>query len=102
MTTEQIAVVAGIILSVAFEYLPRVREWYDNLDSTTKKLIMLGLGFVVVAGAYGLSCAQLFGVADFTCDAEGAQVAIQAFIKFVLANQTFYALILKGRKRSVR
>ena len=95
MLPAAIAGVVGFITSVGFEFFPGLREWYDKQQTGHKKLIMVGIGGVVVGGAYGLSCGQLFGVNVYACDWAGGQEAILAFLSYLGANQGTYALFLK-------
>lgn len=94
MSPEEIAVIAGIILTLAFSYIPKLNISYGLLDPTYKRLIMAGLLLVVSAGAYGLSCAGL--AADFgllvTCDRPALIGLVRSFIVAVVANQSLYAL----------
>ena len=41
MTSEQLAIAAGILLSLAFNYIPGLNDWYQALEGTYKRLIML-------------------------------------------------------------
>lgn len=95
MTAQMLSGAAGIILSLLFSYVPKLNTWYAGQSEEVKKLIMLGLLFVVAAGAFGLACAgvltDLFGIA-ITCDKAGAIGLIQAFVIAAVANQTTYKL----------
>jgi hypothetical protein len=99
MTSENLARFAGIVLSLAFSYVPGLQEKYNALSGIYKRLIMAG-ALVVVAGAiFGLSCA---GVMDgVTCTKEGAVGLVQVFIAAVIANQATYALVGSGVYRPV-
>lgn len=99
MTAEGIALVAGSVLSFGFEFIPYFKEKYDKITKAQKKLVMLGLGAAVVAATFGLACAELFGIASFTCDQAGAEAAVKVFAAFVFANQTTYALVINGIKK---
>jgi hypothetical protein len=49
---EGIATVAGILLSLALQHVPRLAYWYDPLDPKDKRLVYVALCFVVpVLGA---------------------------------------------------
>jgi hypothetical protein len=95
MTAQMLAAAAGILLSLLFSYIPKLNTWYAAQSEEAKKLIMLGLLFVIAVGAFGLSCAgvltDLFGIA-ITCDKAGAIGLIQAFVLAVIANQGVYAI----------
>ena len=90
MTAEKLAVLAGIILSLLFSYIPGLSDWFGKLEGIQKRLVMLALLLVVAAGAFGLSCAQV--ITEVTCDQAGAMGLVQAFIAAVIANQATYLI----------
>jgi len=97
MDAELIALVAGILLSLAFSYIPGLNTKYAALTEEAKKLIMIGVLAVVAFGAYGLSCAgwleDLTGIV-ITCDKAGFLGVLQAFILAAVGNQATYKLTL--------
>jgi len=93
MSVELISAIAGIVLSLFFEFVPGFDKWYGGLSQQYKRLFMLGALFVVVAGAFGLSCAGV--VALFPCTGAGAWIAVQAFIAAVVANQSVHLVLKK-------
>jgi hypothetical protein len=90
MKPELLASIAGLILSLLFSYAPKFATWYNPLDGTKKRLIMLGLLVVVALGTFGLSCANI--VKGVTCDQPGVLQLVSAFIFAVMANQGTNAL----------
>ncbi len=96
MNAEFLSMIAGILLSLLFSYVPGASDWYGALDGVHKRLVMLGLLFIATAGAFALSCA---GIYDFaTCDQAGAVQAFEAFIAAVIANQATYLISPKPAK----
>ena len=91
MSAEQLAALAGLILSLLFSYVPGLSDWYEPLEQTKKRLIMLGLLVVVAAGVYGLSCGPT-NLQFVTCDKAGVMALISAFITAMVANQATYEL----------
>lgn len=90
MTSDLLSAIAGIILSLAFSYLPGVSDWFSGLDGVHKRLIMAGLLLVVAVGAFALGCA---GVLDSVeCSREGALGLISAYISALIANQSAYQI----------
>jgi hypothetical protein len=89
-TPEMLALIAGVVLSLVFSYVPGLNTKFAALDPTYKRLIMLGI-LVLTAGAiFGLSCASvLIGV---TCDKPGLMQLITILILSVIANQSTFAI----------
>lgn len=98
MTSERLAEFAGIVLSLAFSYVPGLREKYDALDGIYKRLIMGGALLVVAAGVFGLSCAGIIG--DVVCSEAGAIGLARVFIAALIANQATYLLVGSGVSRT--
>ena len=94
MSPEAIAAVVGFILSLALEYLPWFSKWYNGIGDNYQKLIILGFGLVVVAGAFGLGCANLIAP-YWPCDGAGAWGAVLAFLAYLAANQATYLVLPK-------
>ena len=88
MTVELISAIAGIILSLAFEFIPGFEKWYGALEPQVKRLFMVAALILVVGGAYGLSCSSLLAI--FPCTVAGAWLAVQAFIAALVANQAVH------------
>lgn len=94
MTVELLSSIAAIFFSLAFSYFPGVEAWYTPLPSNTKRLVMVGVLFVVSLGAVGLACTGLaadFGL-ELTCDRAGVLQVVSAFIAALMANQAAYKL----------
>jgi len=96
MTLEQLTAFTGVAVSLGLAYIPGLSGWYDTLTRQQKGLIALGVGLVVVAGAFGLSCAALRS--DFVCDQKGAWEAAQLFFVYAVANQVTYLAVVRGKK----
>jgi hypothetical protein len=97
LTPELLCSIAGVLLSLLASYLPGFSAWFDRLEASHKRLLMLGLLAGASAAIVGLACAGLgeaFGL-PATCDRSGGVLAAQAFILALIANQSAY-LITKG------
>jgi len=90
MTVEQLGAVAGVLLSLAFSYVPGLSDRYSVLTAVQKSLIMLGLLAVVAVGALALSCANLIQAVE--CTQAGVMALINTFIAAAVANQAAYRL----------
>jgi len=90
MTAQELSAAAGVLVSLAFSYIPGLNSLYDTLDKTGKRLVMLVALAVVSGAAFGLSCS---GVWDFVaCDQAGAKGLLEAFLFAMIANQSTYLI----------
>ena len=89
-----------MLLSVLFNWLPKLREWYATKDDTAQRLIMLASLAAAALLVFGANCAsfQLPGV-DYstTCDVEGAKQLAQIFVNAVVANQVAFLVLPKPK-----
>lgn len=91
MTGEELLAVAGIVVSLIFEYFPKLSVWYNGLEDNIQRLIMLGLVAVIAVTVFGMSCA---GLSDaYTCDKRGAWELVKMFVVGVVANQSTYLVL---------
>ena len=75
LTEAAVAAAAGTLLSLAFSFIPGLRQAYDALNDQLKALVMLALNIVVIVAAFGLSCWGPYSY--FDCTAVGAWVAVE-------------------------
>ncbi len=99
MTVEQLGAIAGVILSLAFSYVPGLSDKFSALPATTKRLVMAGLLLVVAIGSLALSCGQV--VVTIECSKAGVIDLINTFITALVANQAAY-LIAPGAAKSAK
>lgn len=85
-TPEVIAVVAGALMAVLFNYVPGLAGWFAKLDSTYKRLFMLGAAIITVGAIFGLACANI--VVGIACDKYGALRLVLALFLWVMSNQS--------------
>ncbi len=90
MSAEQLAAIAGVILSLIFSYIPGISDWYSALEATQKRLVMAVLLLAVAGGVFGGSCGGIW--ATVTCDKSGALGLVSAVIAALVANQATYQL----------
>jgi hypothetical protein len=91
MSADQLIVVLGAVLAVLFAYIPGFASWFNPLEATVKRLIMLVMLAVITGAVFGLSCAGLLGAV--TCDRSGAIALVTAFVYAVIANQGMFAIL---------
>jgi hypothetical protein len=94
MTSQQLSAIAGIVLSLAFFYIPGLNDWYNKQPSQTKSLIMLGVMVLTAAGAYGLACLQWFEI-PITCDQKGLMGLLESLVIAIVTNQSTYTIVRK-------
>ena len=98
MTPDQLSVTAGIVLSLAFSYIPGLSAWYDALTPTTKRGVMLAALLVAAVGTLVYRCR-----ADGACYGANAETFLWAFVVAAIANQTAARLTpLSPERRAVR
>lgn len=87
MTPQGLSAIAGVLLSLAFSYVPGLSDWFDKQAPTHKRLIMLGLLLVTTAGVLAYQCRS-----DGACYSAGLEPAVMAFVAAAVANQTTFML----------
>ena len=94
MTSEQLATIAGVVLSLAFSYIPGLNVKFAALSGDVKRLILLGLLAAIAGTAYGLACAGLGSDLhiEIACDRNGLMQLLYAFFDAAIANQITYLL----------
>ena len=91
LSPEFLVSIAGIVLSLAFSYIPGLRVKFATLEPDYKRLIMLGLIVVVAGVIFGLGCAGVLAI-SIACDAAGFQKLISFVILALIANQSAYLI----------
>ena len=90
MSSQLLAGIAGIVLSLLFEYLPGLHDWYNALTDIKQKLIMLAALLVSAAGIFALACLGRYDLV--TCDVAGVWMLLEYFVLAVIANQATYLI----------
>jgi len=97
MSIELLAQIAGVVLSLAVAYIPKVAEWYAQKDSPAKARIMGGLLVVVSVAIFALTCARIFGDLGLgvSCDPASAVGLVKILLAALIANQTTFLIAVK-------
>ena len=90
MSSETLLIVLGAVISLLFSYVPGLASWYQPLDETKKRLIMLGLLAVIAGAVFGISCWGIFSWVK--CTQEGLLGLVTAFVFAAMANQATSSL----------
>lgn len=93
MTAEELSAIAGVVLSLAFSYVPGVSEWFDGLAKSYKQLLMGALLVIVAGSIFGLACGGVLDVV--VCDRAGALGLVKVLIAALIANQSTYLITKK-------
>ena len=96
MTVDILTYSAGILVSLAFAYLPGLKVWYEA-QGDNKGLVMLAALALVAGAAFGFSCAGWFNI-PVTCDKPGFENLLVLFVKAVVANQATFLTVVKPRQ----
>lgn len=104
MNADLLALLAGAILSLAFSYVPKLRERWSAQDPEVKRIIMAGLLFLVAAAVFGLACAGwlasfLPGIA-VECSQAGLLDLVRIYILALAANQSTYSISPQVKAKS--
>lgn len=90
----ELGLIAGAVLSVAFEHVPGLSTWYEEQNGQVKRLVMLILIITVALVVFGLSCAHS-PYQYVQCSAEGAWELVALVAAAVAGNQTTHLLTKK-------
>lgn len=90
---ESLMALVGMVLSLAFAYMPFAKDWYEKLDARYKPLFMAGVLFVVSVAYVVITCR-----ADWACMQANAGEALSVFFAALFANMATYATAVKQFK----
>ena len=90
MENNMLATLAGVLLSLAFGYVPGLRDWYGAQDGIRKAQVMAAALLLAGAGVYVTSCYTPFTAV--TCDEAGFWELVEMFIAALIANQATFLI----------
>lgn len=93
LTPDDLASYAGILLSLLFAYVPRLSDWYEQIDGVYKRLVMVAALLVVSLIILGLSCSAIFVIV--TCNQAGIVMLVRLFVLALIANQATYLIAVR-------
>lgn len=91
ITPEILAGIAGVLLSLAFSYVPGVSVAFASLKPESKRLIMAGMLAIISVILYLLNCKSILWI-GLTCDQTGIIQLVTIFISSIVANQGAFSL----------
>ena len=91
MNAESLGLFAGVVLSLAFSYIPGLNTWFQGLARENKQVLM---GALLVAVAVSIFALQCGGISDFgvICSKAGAVDFFRVLVSALVANQGIYSL----------
>jgi hypothetical protein len=95
MTAETLSAVAGVVLSLAFSYVPGLAPWFGQLEATMKRLVMAGSLLIVSIVVVALSCWNITPLV--ACTQDGIVALVSAFLAALVANQAAYLISPRAR-----
>lgn len=90
MDATFLSTVAGSVLSLAFSYVPSLKNWYGALEGQGKALVMLVVLALTAISLYATSCFGYYVVVS--CDQAGAIELAKLFFAALVANQSTYMM----------
>lgn len=96
LTPGILSVIAGVVLSLAFSYIPGLRKQFNRLNGTWKRLVMLCVLVVSTLAIYGLVCAGI--LTGLACNRAGAIDLAWAFVQAMIANQATFQISPKVKE----
>lgn len=92
MTVAQlVAALAGLALSIAFSWVPRLKDWYDAQSATGKRGVMILATVMAALLVFALGCAGVVQGVD--CSSQGARDLATLVLYAVVTNQTAYSIL---------
>lgn len=98
-TAELIGAVAGVVISLVFNYFPVLRVKFAALTQETKSLVMIGLMILVVTAVTILDYFDVIN-AGLTFDKAGITRIVFTLLAALVANQSTY--LVSPQTRDVR
>jgi len=91
LTPQLLGGIAGIVLSLAFSYIPWLNVKFAELAPDLKRLILLGVLLATTLTIYALNCEGIIDT-GLACDRTGIIQLITIFISTLIANQSAFSL----------
>jgi len=88
-SSQEIGVLAGVLLSLLMKYVPAFSDWYGRLRVTIRQVFMLALLVGAVAILFVGGCLGLTGVA---CSQEELKGLFLMLVAAVVSNQATHAI----------
>jgi hypothetical protein len=98
MSVEIFTAVVAIAVSLLFEYVPGLSDWYNKIQDKYQRLLMLGLMVLLAFGALGLNCIGWFTsyIPKISCSQAGVEEVFVLLLTALVSNQTAHLVLKKN------
>lgn len=92
VTPEFLVVIVAGLLALAFDYFPKLAEWYDAKDVTAKRQLM---ALLVIGSTVAIFVGQCFGLfaTNLICTIKGGFDALYIIFLTITVNQGVHGLL---------
>jgi len=94
-TVAGVVAILAAITSLVFEFLPKVKGWFEAKTAEQKRQINAVALFVIVAVVFAGGCFQLFSADNLFCDVQGVIDAVVLYLQAIAVNQGVHKLFKK-------
>lgn len=98
MTSDKLAALVGVLISLLFAYLPGLKTWFEKQASEAKGGITAGITVLAALAIYGLSCAGWFTELGVTCSQGGFQQLVSIVIGALVGLAGTYVTLVRPFK----
>jgi hypothetical protein len=98
MTSDKLAALVGVLISLLFAYLPGVKTWIEKQSSELKGGLTAGLTILAGIAIYGLSCAGWFMDLGVICSKAGLQQLVTTIIGALVGLAGTYVTLVRPFK----
>jgi hypothetical protein len=98
MTSDKLAALVGVLISLLFAYLPGLKSWFNKQSSEAKGGITAGVTVLAALAVYGLSCAGWFTQLGVTCSQGGFQQLVTIIIGALVGMGGTYVTLVRPFK----
>jgi hypothetical protein len=99
MTSDKLAALVGLIISLLFAYLPGLKSWFEKQGSEFKAGLTAAITVIAALAIYGLSCANWFPELGVTCTKAGLQQLVSVVIGALVGMAGGYVTLVRPFKQ---
>lgn len=98
MNENLLVMISGVLLSLAFAYVPGLSGWYNGLDAVRKAQVMAGILLLAAGGVFVAACYTPWVAIE--CSENGFWELVQLFVSALIANQATYLIAVSPAKNA--